>query len=292
LNIIIKSPLNIAGLGLELYYSSDEDIPSTATRSDPPVEGLFAATADPPATEDPPFAEDLNPTEDLRITLPLPPLDRRYNTPEEAIEAINKLGLEHGYAVVKRRSKKTKGQVPRLKKVQLQCDRGGVYAPGASRQPEQALEQPEQALIADSAPSKKRKTHTLAVNCPFDVSLRLQIDDKWILTIANDTHNHEPSPATTHVAHRKLELTRKEEQLRNWFKQNLPTRQILRLLRAEDKRSCLVAKDINNARMRMNAEFLAGRTPIQALLMELPTDGEWLFRYVYYLHRDARHPHR
>lgn len=31
--------------------------------------------------------------------------------------------------------------------------------------------------------------------------------------------------------------------------------------------------------MKMNEEFLAGRTPIQALLMELPTDGKWLFRY-------------
>jgi hypothetical protein len=108
LNIIIKSPLNIGGLGLELYYSLDKDIPGTATRRDPPIKGLFAATVDPPATEDPLFAENLNPTEDLRITLPLPPLDRRYNTLEEAIEAINKLSLEYGYAVVKQRSKKTK----------------------------------------------------------------------------------------------------------------------------------------------------------------------------------------
>ncbi|KAJ5111191.1 hypothetical protein N7532_001726 [Penicillium argentinense] len=220
----------------------------------------------------------------FRITLPLPPLDRRYNTPEEGIEAINQLGFNNGFAVVKRRSKKTKGQVPRLKKVQLQCDRGGQ----ALEHPKEAPEQPEQAPVA-SGRSKKRKTHSLAIDCPFDISLRLQDDEKWILTITSDKHNHKPSPATTHVAHRKHELAQKREQLQNWFKQNLPTRQILRLLRAEDKRTCLLPKDINNARMRMNDEFLAGQTPIQALLMELPTDGEWRFRYTIHFYYDTVH---
>jgi hypothetical protein len=54
----------------------------------------------------------------------------------------------------------------------------------------------------------------------------------------------------------------------------LPTRQIIRLLRAEDKNTCLQPEDIHNARLKINEEFLAGRTPIQALLMELPTDGK------------------
>lgn len=54
----------------------------------------------------------------------------------------------------------------------------------------------------------------------------------------------------------------------------------MRNLKAEDPNTCIIAKDINNARLRLNQEFLGGRTPIQALLMELPTDGKWLFRYV------------
>jgi hypothetical protein len=102
----------------------------------------------------------------------------------------------------------------------------------------------------------------------------------WILTITDDTYNYKLSPTTTYVAYRKLKITRKQEQIRNWFKQNLPTRQILRLLKAEDKSLYLIAKDINNACVRINTEFLASRIPIQALLIELLTDGEWLFRYV------------
>ncbi|KAJ5873396.1 uncharacterized protein N7473_013269 [Penicillium subrubescens] len=94
----------MAGLGLELYYSLDiEENPSTATRSDLPVQHLFAED---PVNEDLLFAED---PAALRITLPLLPLDRRYDTLEEGVKAINELGLEYSYAVVKRRSKKTKG---------------------------------------------------------------------------------------------------------------------------------------------------------------------------------------
>jgi hypothetical protein len=50
-------------------------------------------------------------------------------------------------------------------------------------------------------------------------------------------------------------------------------------LRQTDEESCIVRTDVYNHRRKLNIEFLAGRTPIQALLQELPRDGKWFFRY-------------
>ena len=47
--------------------------------------------------------------------------------------------------------------------------------------------------------------------------------------------------------------------------------------RIED--SCLTARDVYNLRRKLHVEFLAGRTPLQALLIELPRDGEWIFKH-------------
>lgn len=41
----------------------------------------------------------------------------------------------------------------------------------------------------------------------------------------------------------------------------------------------MIAKDIHNRRRKLSAEFLAGRTAIQALLMELPKDSNWIFKH-------------
>jgi hypothetical protein len=188
----------MAGLSLEMYASSSdiEDNPCLVTRSEDPH------TEDPP-TEDPPAAEA--PAEDPPATegpaatsfqAPLPPLDKRYHTPDEGIKAINDLGLVHGYAVVIQRSKKTKGSRAKVKKVQLQCDRGGNYTP-----------------MLDEA-SRKRKTTTIALGCPFNISLRLQDNGLWLLTVANNLHNHEPSPPTAHPTHRKQEFNRYEEKIK------------------------------------------------------------------------------
>ncbi|KAJ5082771.1 hypothetical protein N7532_011814 [Penicillium argentinense] len=49
-------------------------------------------------------------------------------------------------------------------------------------------------------------------------------------------------------------------------------------LESRNPNSCITDRDIYNLRAKLNREFLRGRTPIQALLMELPTDAKWLFR--------------
>jgi hypothetical protein len=59
----------------------------------------------------------------------------------------------------------------------------------------------------------------------------------------------------------------------------MTTRQIMTATQLQQPDSCITERDIYNLRAKVNQDFLKGRTPIQALLMELPTDGKWMFRY-------------
>ncbi|KAJ6126037.1 hypothetical protein N7471_010664 [Penicillium samsonianum] len=194
------------------------------------------------------------------IQLPLPPLNQQFNTPEEGAEVVNTFARPYGYAVTIRRSKYTKNGVK--KTVYLCCDRG------------RAVKYEETV--------KKRRTTTLALGCPFMVVLRLDLQTNlWHLTIddSKSKHNHQPSPASTHTAQRKLDLTHKSDQVENGLRQGHTTRQILTEIRETDPESVLIPQDIYNARKKLSQLFLAGRTPLQALLIELPKDGGWIFKY-------------
>ncbi|OGE47089.1 hypothetical protein PENARI_c066G04429 [Penicillium arizonense] len=192
-------------------------------------------------------------------TFPLPPLDQQYDTPERGIAAVNAFAREHGYAVSIFRSIAKKG----VKKiVQLCCDRGRTLR-----------------ARPDNGPERKRQTTSIAINCPFLLRLRLQEDGRWKLTVDKQEHNHEPSPPSTHVAQRKQELSTKVPVIKQQLQQGLSTRHILTSIRKEDEESCLTARDVYNLRRKLHIEFLAGRTPLQALLIELPRDGEWIFKH-------------
>jgi hypothetical protein len=200
-----------------------------------------------------------NPDPDAPL-MTLPPLHILYETAQAAIDTINDLVKEEGFAFVRKRSKKTKSGDE--KKVVLQCDRGGRYV----------------SRIKDE--DRKRKTRTKAISCPFQLSIRRTDDSGQYcrITVENDTHTHEPSMPTTHQVQRQRELLIKKRTIVSQLHLQIPTRQIITSIRDNDPGSCLLPVDINNLRMKLHREFLNGRTPIQALLMELPKDGEWLFR--------------
>jgi hypothetical protein len=177
--------------------------------------------------------------------MPPPPENQLYDTAEIGIASINTFARDYGYAVSTRNSKHTKTGV--RKTVRLCCDRGRAYRP------------------RQEASSRIRKTTTLAIECPFIVSLRLQQDttNTWLLTHENTQHNHGPSPPSTHQAHRGQEITQKASNIDHSIRQGYTTRQILTSLREEDPRSALIARDIYNRRKKISIEFLAGRTAIQ-----------------------------
>jgi len=54
---------------------------------------------------------------------------------------------------------------------------------------------------------------------------------------------------------------------------------IMRRLREQDPDIPILTHDILNDRQHQRIEFLAGRTPIQALLYTLQDDGDWVYRY-------------
>ena len=172
-----------------------------------------------------------------------PPENQYYDTPELGIASINAFARGHGYAISTRSSKTTKLGIK--KTVRLCCDRGRRYRPRQE----------------DS--SRVRKTTTLAIQCPFTISLRLQqSSNTWRLTHKHIQHNYGPSPPSTHQAHRTQELTQKASNIDHLIRQGHLTRQILTGLREEDPSYVLAARDIYNRRRRINTEFLAGRTAI------------------------------
>ncbi|KAJ6126055.1 hypothetical protein N7471_010548 [Penicillium samsonianum] len=251
----------MASLGL---YDLDSDDPDVIPDSQPMIHPS-SMVPDPPAASQPIPDSPTIPAESQSIhTFPLPPVDQTYQTAEEGKVAINTFARPHGYAVTKRRSKTTKHGV--MKTVRLICDRGRRLPQGGDH---------------DRSPHKKRlNTTTVACECPFSMSLRLDLQSNlWHITIENPSHNHPPSPPSTHPVQRALELKHKKAEVDTALRLGRPTRQILIEIRDADPDTCLTSRDLYNARVNLNQTFLACRTPIQALLMELSKDGSWIFKY-------------
>ncbi|KAJ5117344.1 hypothetical protein N7448_010976 [Penicillium atrosanguineum] len=206
--------------GMDLYLSDSD-------------EATAASSAAPDITPDDPYSPSMT----------LPPLHLLYATPQDAINTIDDLAKEQGYAFVCKINKLSK--LGEEKKIVLQCDRGGKYV----------------SRIKDE--DRKRKTTTCVLGV---LSNSLSV-----------VQTHQEGLAT-HEMHRRRELEIKKPTITMQLRLQIPTRQIPTCLRDEDPTSWLLPVDINNLRMRLSQEFLNGRTPIQTLLMELPRDGKWLFR--------------
>ena len=254
----------MASLGLAYLDSSDSD-PSSDCEIVPESPPGLPITESPspalPSTESPSPALPSTETLSETFTFPIPPIGSEYSTPEEGLAAINTLGRTHGYAVSSIRTKFTKKGVK--KTIRLRCDRGHV-----------PRDRP------NDSPERKRQTTILQNECPFGVSLRLnQTTSTWFLTVENVSHNHRPSPTSTHPVQRSNELSTIQADIQKHFKQGVPTRQILTSIRNENPDSYIIPRDIYNFRRKVHIESLAGRTPLQALLIELPKNGDWIFRY-------------
>ena len=77
----------------------------------------------------------------------------------------------------------------------------------------------------------------------------------------------------------EVELNDKSERIDAQLYIEVSARKILTGVRREDPDSSLKSRDVYNYRRKKHVEFLNGRTPIQALLMALPEEGDWIFNY-------------
>ncbi|KAJ5982657.1 hypothetical protein N7451_012757 [Penicillium sp. IBT 35674x] len=186
------------------------------------------------------------------------PTEIQFDNLALTMASIHRFTRDEGYSVSTFRSISKNG----VKKiVRLCCTRGRVHQP------------------RQDTDTRLRQSITLAIGCPFDIAVRVRQTNKWEITHEKTLHNYSPGPVSTQHIHRTQELLAKVPSIDHSIRQGYTTRQILTGLREEDSDCALIPRDINNRRCKLSAEFLAGRTPIQARLMELPKDNDWIFRH-------------
>ena len=192
--------------------------------------------------------------------IPLPPglQTQQFNSYNEVIELLNTHGCDNGYAVNKKQVKKVKSG-SHVKSVWIKCDRGSQYA--------SHIEEGQQ----------KRKTSTIKTDCPFEIITRLQ-DSLWCVEVKDHHHNHNPSPATTHVSIHRQQVAENATQIKAQLQIGLPTHHIITSLQ-QIGATGIIDRDIYNLRHQAQQEFLDGKTPIQCLLLALPASGDWIVNH-------------
>ena len=247
------SDLNLANSDAELQ------IPTAASvRTTPSANDICDADAG-SSSHNRVAAVEITVNTEPHFQIPPPPTNQAFNTPEDAIKSINDFTGPHGYALVKKRTKNDK--LGNVKTVYLQCNRGGIY----------------RSRLEEG--NRKRNRATRCSECPFDAVLRFSKEVyAWSLDVRNPAHNHGPAPASTHPSLRRQELATKATQIAAQITLGAPTRQILSGIDREAQ-SSLKAQDIRNLRKKLRRQFLKGRTPIQALISQLPEDSDWSFNY-------------
>ncbi len=167
---------------------------------------------------------------------------------EELLSAVNVYASTQGYAVVKRRTKKSKKGV--LRKAVIMCDRSKVHM--------------DEGRF-------KRDTSSRKCDCPFDAVATLETG-RCVFCIRDASHNHEPTLAGAHPVHRKAAMSQKiKTQIAHQAKAGTLPKQTLSLLRLEqdEENPMFKAHDIYNAGQILRKEALGGFLPIQALFKEL-----------------------
>jgi len=113
-----------------------------------------------------------------------------YTSIDLVIRDINKHAKDQGYAVTRKRSKRSKKGV--LMKTWIRCDRGGEE---------------------DAKGHGHRITSSKRVDCPFECIAKLQFNQEdenglgdWILTVEHADHNHLPTKPSASVVQRNTAM--------------------------------------------------------------------------------------
>lgn len=139
-----------------------------------------------------------------------PPPEGTYATPAIAEAHLQRWAAAHGYATVRKRSKKDKrGQI---RKISVICDKGGysraqksLLTDATGKQDSPLKQEDHQASGQESRPRQSSKIGTRKTGCPFLIILKRTLEKQWAVKVVDANHNHEPSlDPSCHPAHRKL----------------------------------------------------------------------------------------
>lgn len=199
--------------------------------------------------------------------LEAPPTGAHYPSPEAALEYLNNFTVARGYALVVQRSNKRR-RGSEVYKIYYRCDRGTTY----------------EDQVAENE-RKRRNTGTRGSGCPFSAVLtHIKRLGEWELAVRNPNHNHEASSsARSHPSIRRDAIINQRERIATLSNSGVKPRSIMDIMLEEnggdggDLR--FKVQDVRNLRSEQRLQFLGGRAPIQALLIELQKTGEWIIEY-------------
>ena len=192
-----------------------------------------------------------------KTDIPAPCLDGLdFKTAPDWFNYLERFAHENGFGLKERRSNWRNGV---LRQLYVACDLSRVdkfgHKEGASR-------------------SKTTRIR----DCPFDVAITLR-NGAYTATVRKGYHNHGPVAPTIISSRRHMDASKHMDKIKAMLRQGLKTRRILSVLRDHDPEMTLRARDIYNIKEKVHLEFLDARHPIQALVMALPKDDKWVFKW-------------
>lgn len=188
--------------------------------------------------------------EDVQQNMQLLPLELPNPLPhfDDVYFAANSFAASQGYALVKKRTKKSKKGIFR-KRVVI-CDKGNSYKP---------------------AGTEKRESSNRSCECPFEAVITLQ-ENGWVFRVSNPNHNHPSTLPGSHPIHRDLAMNNAlKKMVETQTRMKNTSAQIIINIRLQHAESnpLIKLKDIYNMRMYWRQEILRNLTSTQALLREL-----------------------
>lgn len=162
---------------------------------------------------------------------------------------VNNIATSLGVIIIKKRSKVSKKN--EVRKIWLQCDRGGEYKNTGS----------------------SRDTATKKIGCPFELIACRNNNTSWKLTVVCGTHTH--ANALNMEGHAfAMRLNDEEKKLvADLTKAHVTPRNILAIIKARNENNFSSIRNVYNERHKIKTSVYAGNTRMKALLIALEDKG-------------------
>ncbi|KAG6044785.1 hypothetical protein E4U39_003035 [Claviceps sp. Clav50 group G5] len=180
-----------------------------------------------------------------------------FDSCEDAIESAKQLASIQGYSLAIQR--RTKNSEDVVSSVRLRCSKAFKYTP----------------YDAGTHPSKKRRTKTSKVSCPFRLLVARDDQNRWLITPSPNAgareHSHDPDKFGSFAADRGKIVRRHAAYILTQWNSRVKIFQILAGLRQTKDRDTWVLRgqDIANFLRAHDRARLGGRTSIEWLIDEL-----------------------